>query len=169
MIKEKYSCFVYGEGGKDRAFLQKLIFQDKFQYHTKKWTFQFDNAAGNSPKDVLEKCKRASSTHSYDLVLCFIDLDKLKHDYPRGWKKEKSELENKYKNINIIWQIDNAEDEYKKALSKIGKSCNKNELNKLARKEVRKFINSEFWHRILYPIRRKEKELDKQRKLLAHS
>ncbi len=166
MIIEKYSCFIYGEGGKDRAFLQKLILLDKFLYHAKKWEFQFDNASGNSPKTVLEKCHKTSMPYSYDLVLCFIDIDKLKHDYPKAWEKEKSELERKYSNIHIIWQIENAEDEYKKGLGKISNDCKgKSALNNLAKKEIRKFINSEFWKKILNPILKKEKELDLQREL----
>ncbi len=170
MIKEKYSCYVYGEGGKDRTFLQKLISFDKFQYHARKWVFQFGNASGESPKTVLEKCNRESSPCDYDLVICFIDLDKLKQDYPKSWKKEKAKLEKRYVNISIIWQIDNAEDEYRKGLGKISKQCKgKNELNKLAKTNVQRFVNTGFWIRIFKPIQKKEKELDRQRELLANN
>lgn len=161
MITEKFSCFIYGEGGKDRTFLQKLFLLEKFQYYTQKWTFQFDNASGNSPKNILEKCHKISSPYSYDLVLCFIDLDKLKDDFPKKWKGKKEKLENQYENIHIIWQIENAEDEYKNALGKISEKCKgKYALNNLAKKEVKKFINTEFWKKILVPIQEKERELN---------
>lgn len=164
MIIEKYSCFIYGEGRKDKAFLQALISLEKFQYYSQKWVFQYSNASGNAPKVVLEKCNRESLVYSYDLVLCFIDLDKLKHDFPKKWAKEKEQLEEKYPNIHIIWQIDNAEDEYKRVLGKIGEECKgKDKLNKVAKGEIEKFINSNFWKKILAPIQRKEKTLDKQR------
>jgi len=39
----------------------------------------------------------------------------------------------------------------------------KHQLNKIAKKEVEKFINSRFWKRILTPIKNKEKELIREK------
>lgn len=151
-----YTCLLYGEGGKDRKFLNALIPLMK-DYHAKNWFFSTDNAHGSSPEVILESCKRAASGKEYDLILCFIDLDKLKHEKPQGWGLEKTRLEDRYSGIEIIWQIDNAEDEYKLVLGK--QYLGKNKINKLAVKEVRRFINSDFWKRILKPIKAKEEEI----------
>lgn len=116
IIKIKFSCLFFGEGGKDKDFLIKLI-----------------------------------------------DLDKLKMDFPMTWKKEKNRLENQYSFFKIIWQFDNAEDEYMKVLGKISK-C-KYRLNELAKRKINKFINSDFWKRVLEPIIKKEKELKLKRNI----
>jgi len=159
VIKKEYSCFVFGEGRRDKDFLVILIDLKKFKDHTQKWIFNYGNASGGSPKTVLEKCRQAIFNCNYSLVLCFVDLDKLKNDFPEKWKKEKIELEKEYSEFKIIWQIDNAEDEYKKV---IGDQCKgKHKLNKLARQKIKEFINSSFWKRILKSIKDKERELDK--------
>lgn len=158
MKKEKYSCLVFGEGKKDNNFLKTLIDLRKFKYHTSKWTFNYGNASGSSPAVVLEKCYKESFGYAYDLILCFMDIDKLKEDFPQNWKDEKKILEQKYKNIKIIWQINNAEDEYKKVLGNIE---GKHKINQKANKEVYKFINSNFWKRILKSIKDKENSLIK--------
>ena len=88
-IKRKFSCYVYGEGRKDKNFLKTLIYLRKFRYHTPKWTFNYGNASGGSAETVLKKCKNATSGHSYNLVLCFVDLDNLKSDFLKTWKKRK--------------------------------------------------------------------------------
>ncbi len=156
----RYSCFVFGEGGKDKKFLRTLIDLEKFRFHTKKWTFNYGNASGGSAKSILEKCHKEVSGYDYHLILCFIDLDDLKHDFPRTWKNEKRELEEKYCNFKIIWQLNNSEDEIKKVLGNMDVS--KNMLNKIAKEKIKKFINSDFWKRILEPIKTKEKELDQK-------
>ena len=76
------------------------------------------------------------------------------------WEIEKSYIEEKYNYIKFIWQIDNAEDEYKKVLgeSKVAK----HKLNRQAKEEIHKFINSPLWKRILGIIKEKEEELDAQ-------
>lgn len=125
LIKPKYTCFIYGEGKRDKNFLITLFNLKKFQHHSSNWIFQYDSAWGGSAKNILEKCQKESSSFSFDLILCFIDLDKLKEDFPKTWKKEKNTLEEKYPKIKIIWQINNAEDEYKKVLGNI-KSKKKN-------------------------------------------
>jgi hypothetical protein len=116
-IKEKYSCFIFGEGRKDKNFLITLFDLTKFKYHTRKWIFSYGNGHGESPKEILKKCHRESSLYSFDLTLCFIDLDKLKGDFPKT---------KDYSHIKIIWQIDNAEDEYKKGSIKKQKNKLKN-------------------------------------------
>ena len=167
IIKNKYSCLFFGEGGRDRKFLNALIDNDKFQYHTKSWFVKCDNASGNSPKIILEQCKRVTFNYSYDLILCFIDLDKLKNDFPKNWEKEEIKLEKQYSEFEIIWQIDNAEDEYRKVL---GDQCKgKHKLNKIARQKIKEFINSDFWKRILNLIKNKERELDEIRKKLKNN
>jgi len=161
-VTRKYTCYVYGEGRKDKNFLKTLINLKKFKYHTSKWFFNYGNSSGGSAKIILEKCRKVTLEYSYDLVLCFIDLDGLKTDHPKNWKKKKEDLEKSYSDFKIIWQIDNAEDEYRKVLGKLSKS--KYQTNKLAKKMVGKFINSHYWKRILKPIKEKEKEFEKQRK-----
>lgn len=152
----KYTCFIFGEGKRDKDFLTALIDLPKFKYHTSKWRFNYGNSSGGSAEIVLERCYRESSSYIFDLILCFIDLDKLKEDFPKTWNKKKKKLERRYANIKIIWQIDNAEDEYKKVLGKIK---GKHETNRQAKKQIKKFINSEFWKRILEPIKEKEESL----------
>lgn len=67
-------------------------------------------------------------------------------------------MENEYSSFTIIWQIDNAEDEYRKVLGE--QYRNKRKLNKLAKQKVDEFINSGFWNRILKPLKDKERELE---------
>lgn len=157
-IKPKHSGLIYGEGSTDKNFIVKLFELSKFKFHTKKWSFQYGNAKGSSVETVLLKCTKAALGRSYDLILCFVDIDRLKQDYKRNWEKKQRELEKKYPNIIIIWQYDKAEDEYKRVL---GESSNsKHRLNKLAKEKIKKFINSDFWRRIMEPIRNKENELE---------
>lgn len=155
-IKRKHSCFIYGEAVKDRKFLQNLTDLKKFKFHTSNWIFNFGNASGGSSKELLEKCQKEVYGYSYDLILCVIDLDHLKNDYPKSWKEEKNKLEKYFLKIVIIWQIDNLEDEFKKVLGNEHKS--KHRLNKVARERIKDFINSSYWKRILKPIKQKEKQ-----------
>jgi hypothetical protein len=127
------------------------------QYHAKNWSFQTDNAHGSSPQVILESCKRAVSGKEYDLILCFIDLDQLKLEKPIKWEREKTRLEELNLGIKIIWQIDNAEDEYKSVLGR--HQAGKHKINILAVKKIRRFVNSDFWKRILKPIKEREEAL----------
>jgi hypothetical protein len=157
-ISQKYTAFVFGEGRKDKKFLIALIELEKFKYHTRKWNdFIYGNSHGCSPEDILKDCKKATASSQFDLIMCFIDLDKLKMDYPDQWLRKQQELENKYKEFCIIWQLDCIEDEMKKVLGNIGAS--KGKLNKLAKENVKKFINSDYWRRILDAIKLREEEL----------
>lgn len=157
IIKSKYTCLLFGEGRKDKNFLNSLIELSDFSYKIENWNFRTDNAHGGSAKDILIKCKQ-SKTGGEDLILCFIDLDDLKNDYPNVWKKEKIKLEENYKDIIIIWQIDCAEDEYKKVIG--GKYKSKNKINKIIKEKIQEFKGSDFWKRIRNPILEKQKELE---------
>ena len=94
---KKYTCLVYGEGRKDKQFLIALMDLENFKYQTRKWHFSYDNASGGSPKDILKKCAQNLSGYDYDHILCFIDLDKLKTDFPTTWKNKKNNLETEYR------------------------------------------------------------------------
>ncbi len=160
ILKKKYTGLLFGEGKRDRNFLDALRGLEKFKFHTRKWSnFRTDNHHGGCAKDILVSCKK--SIRAEDLVLCFIDLDDLKNDYSGNWKEEKKKLELKYEkdNVVIIWQEDNAEEEYEKVISSI-KDKTKKQKNKIAIEKIEKFINSEFWKRILKPIKEKEEELE---------
>ena len=83
-------CGRVGEGRKDKTFIKNLSSLKKFKYHTSKWTFLLDNASGGSPETILQKCCQTSSNRDFDIVICFIDLDKLKEDFPKNWEKDSS-------------------------------------------------------------------------------
>lgn len=152
MKNKKYTCLLFGEGRKDKKFLYALSGLAKFKHHTKNWYFRFGNAHGCCASRIIELCKK-ESTGAEDVILCFIDLDDLKGDYPESWEKEMKKMEKdaSRQRIVIIWQRNNAEDEYEKVL---GKECGKgkNEKNKAAIANIEKFINSNFWKRILKPF-----------------
>jgi len=157
VVRKKYSCFIFGEGRKDTNFIKALRELSKFKYHTGNWIFSDDNASGSSAKTILEKCKRRISSHDFDLILCLIDLDDIKHKYPKSWKKEKENLEKSYSNITIIWQINSLEDELKKVIRE--QDSSKHKINKIAKENIDKFINSSYWKRILKPIQEREVKL----------
>lgn len=151
---------MFGEGKRDKDFLISLQHLEKFQYYTQLWHLNYDNASGGSAKIVLEKCHKAMANTEYDLVLCFVDLDVLIMDHPVTWKKEKEKLEEKYNRIKIIWQYNNAEEEYKRV---IGEMKGKKTIYKEAKRQIEKFINSEFWKRILEPIKEQEAILERRK------
>lgn len=150
----KYSCLIYSEGGRDSNFLAKLVELKKFKFQAKKWFFNLNHGSGSSPKKILDDCKSCSYGVANDLIVCFIDLDRLKKDSPKTWKAEQIKLEKEYPDITLFWQTDNAEDEYRKVL---GSQClSKRRVNNLASKQVEKFINSEYWGKLLRIIKDKE-------------
>ncbi len=161
---KKYTCFVYGEGRRDKNFLISLIGLDKFKYHTSKWHINYGNASGGEAMKIIDKCRKEVMGIDYDLIICFIDLDKLKTDYPDRWEDRKEQIESKYEDLNfvIIWQRDNAEEEYIRVLGNL--NVGKHKLNSLAKKKVKKFINSDFWKRILNVIQEREKDLERIRR-----
>ena len=144
---------MFGEGKRDKKFLYALSELPKFKFYTKRWFFTFGNAHGQSATDILELCKK-EKTGEENLVLCFIDLDDLKNDYGKDWKRKQKELNRDaaVEKIKIIWQINNAEEEYKNVLGREYENKGKSEINKAAIENTPKFINSEFWKRILEPI-----------------
>ncbi len=156
---EKKSCLFYGEGRKDRKFLSKLAGLDKFGYHTKDaWVFPFQTGSwhGDSPKDILIGCKNEQKDGQY--ALCFIDIDKLQHDFPVSWKDEKIQLEAEAENskVKIIWQSKDLEDEIIRVLSGGSESKarrlrrkSKHDLNKLATENIELFVNSNYWNTLL--------------------
>lgn len=158
-IIKKYTCLIFGEGRRDKKFLIALTELEKFKFHTPNWTFSYGNGSGGSVEDILQSCHRETLGRAFDLVLCFIDLDKLKKDFPRKWKTKKVEIEKNAKNlgIDIIWNRDNAEDEYRKVLGNVG--VRKHRLNEMARKQAGRFINSRLWKSILKSIKHKEQQL----------
>ncbi len=155
MIMEKLTCFVYCEGGKDRRFLQGLICELE-KFHAKKWKFNYDNASGGSANYILKKCSEVVRGTSYDVIICFIDLDRLKKENKRAWSSEKKSLEKKYSelNISIIWWEDNLEEELGRVLDEV--RCGKWRINKRAKEEMEKFKNSGPWKRILGILKKGE-------------
>lgn len=124
----KKVCLLFGEGSREKIFFRFLERTKEFENkYYKNWELEYDNAHGSACRVVLEKCINAISDKSFNLVLCFIDLDKLYTDFPRvkDCEKEKSILDQlaKKNNIIIIWQDKNHEDELKRATE--GKIKNK--------------------------------------------
>jgi hypothetical protein len=149
------TCLLYGEGRREKRFICALIALDKFKYHTRLWHEPIiDNWHGCSAKDVLENCAKRASEASFNLVICILDIDDLKNDYPNTWEQEKNNFELKYSNIEIIWQIENAEDEYEKILQVSGLS--KKEILSLAIAKIDRFVNSDYWNRVMACFQRKE-------------
>lgn len=159
-ISQKLTCLFYGEGGRDRKFLNHLIKLKKFQFHSKNFLIITANTSGGSAKTILENCQKYIQNREFDCVICFIDLDKLKHDYPDHWKIEKLKLETLYNNIKILWQMDNLEEEIIKVL-KPKKSKTKTEINSLGIKNIDKFVNSDYWKRVLKLLQNPKKPSSK--------
>jgi hypothetical protein len=109
VIKHKYSCLFFAEGRRDKDFLYALIELPQFKYYSSKWEIFTDNASGSSARFILNQCVKKTLGTEYHLVICFIDLDKLKSDYKKTWVSERKRLETEYSKIKIIWQEDNAE------------------------------------------------------------
>lgn len=146
---------LFGEGRKDTKFINNLINLKKFKDHTSPpWVFLTDHASGGSPKTVLQKCKAVTSGRDFNLVICFIDIDVLKKQYPKSWKKEIKKLEERYTEIKIFWQEENLEDEIVRVLG--GKKEKKAEVNRVAKRDIQKFINSKYWKKLLSIIKESE-------------
>lgn len=110
--KVKKTALLYGEGKQEVNFFNFLLGTKKFKDIEKDWFINTGHASGSSCKDVLEKCIKATYERSYDIVLCFIDTDKLFHDFPQTYEKQKESLESlaKENGIEIFWQKENFED-----------------------------------------------------------
>lgn len=146
---EKYTALLFGEGGKEKRYFTLFESSKKFKDKFPNWSVTFDNASGESCQVVLEKCiNHVKTNRSYDLVICFIDLDKLYSDFADKHEEKKVELENiaEQNGIRIIWQADCHEDELSRAAEKeIVKARLKQEL----KKHGAKIINSGFTKKIL--------------------
>lgn len=157
---KKHTAFFFGEGRQERKFLEALTGLKKFKDHTKNWSVNCDNGHGGSPEDILLLCCSKTINVSYDVVLCLVDLDVLKRNDPKDFSKKVSELEEKYSGrIIIVWQEDNAEDEYREVLGSKAKDKNKYDLDALAITNIAKFINTKLWYKILRTLTEKEAEL----------
>jgi hypothetical protein len=163
IISQKYTCLFYSEGKEDKDFLYALSELNQFKYYAKNWNPSFGHASGCSPRDILDQCLRESRGIAYDLIICFIDLDKLKSDCRKSdWKLEKEKLETEFSvfGIKIIWHEDNLEDEYRKVLGEDYARYGKHHLNQVAKKSASRFLNSEYWNRIKQEIKNKEFQLE---------
>ncbi len=154
-----YTCLLFGEGKDEKNFLYKITSLKKFQFHTKKWSVKIDNASGESPYVIIEKCSKIN--HGYDLTVCFIDFDIIKRDANSVRVKDELEKKAEKYEINIIWQINDLEDEFEKV---IGKIKGKREINKKAQENPDDFVNKYHWNKILNYIKREEEKLDNIKK-----
>jgi hypothetical protein len=161
--KRNFTGFFFGEGKKDKVFLFHLTEINKFKYYyASSWEFFTDHASGGSPQTVLEKCSNALVGKNYDIVICFIDIDKLKDDFPKNWEEKKIELEEKYSQFIIFWHEDKLEDEIIKVLGPVSKS--KKRINKIANKEIDKFVGSDYLKKIVNLINAREKKIREKEK-----
>lgn len=112
VLKVLKTALLYGEGKHENTFLSFLLDTEKFKVLEKDWFIDSDHASGCSAKDVLLGCIKAVEKTKRDVVLCFIDTDDLKHDFPENYAEKKTELEimAAEKNIEIVWQEKNLED-----------------------------------------------------------
>lgn len=111
--KIRKTGLLFGEGKTEYSFFNFLLKTEKFRYLESDWSLDADHASGASCDDVLRACiQRATNERSYDVILCFIDTDKLYHDFPNDHHKQKTELEAKATlyNIEILWQEEKHED-----------------------------------------------------------
>ncbi len=113
MIKKKQlkTALLYGEGTDEHTFFNFLLRSEKFLFLQKDWSFDTDHASGCSCVDILNSCIASIFGKKLDIVLCFIDTDDLKHDFPKIFEKKKLELEklaSEY-GIEIVWQVENLE------------------------------------------------------------
>ena len=151
MIKrqKKKTCLLFGEGRKEETFFSFLEKTEKFKSKFFYWSILTDHASGESPEIILQKCITVSSQIEYNLILCFIDYDKLIHDYPRNHDKKKKELDDlaESKNIKIIWQHNNHEEELSKATA--GKISGKAAMKRRLNLHEEKIVNSTFFKSII--------------------
>lgn len=145
---EKFTAYFFGEGGKEKRFFRMFENSEKFKQLLPNWVITPDNAHGESCETILNKCiASCTGNRSYDVVFCFIDLDKLTHDYGHEAEEQKARLEEKAErcsaNIYIIWQDQDHEQELSRAAGKvINKARLKQQLNN--RRNAIKIMNSGF-------------------------
>lgn len=109
--KTKKAALLFGEGRKEKTFFNFLLGTAKFRELEDEWFIATGHASGSSCRDVLDKCISAKHEREYELILCFIDTDKLAHDYPTTHEKEKEKIEAiaRENGIEIFWQESNHE------------------------------------------------------------
>lgn len=160
---EKLTVLFFGEGGKEKRFFAMVENSTKFRELLPNWSITPDNASGESCEVILTKCiSTCNGNKSYDVVLCFIDTDKLKSDYGSNSEVHKERLERKAQeceaNIHIIWQEQDHEEELSKAADR---EITKARLKKLLKTKVVeiKIMNSVFVKRIFSILTRFESDL----------
>lgn len=106
------TALLYGEGKDEYTFLSFLLGTRKFKFLENQWYIDADHASGCSCYDILMCCIKAIHNKDWDVVLCFIDTDDLKNDFPRDFKVKKIEFEKlaAENGIEIVWQEENLED-----------------------------------------------------------
>lgn len=157
---EKFTALLFGEGGKETRFFAIFEKSAKFKELFPMWSINVDHASGEACKVILEKCIRfCSSNNDFDLVLCFIDTDKLHSDFKDSHEQHKRDLEElaSSKNIIIVWQEQDHEQELSRA---IGRAINKSRLKQQLKAHEIELINSDFAKRILKHFTDYEEKLD---------
>lgn len=158
----KRTYLFYGEGRKDRKFIERISRISQFKHKIGGCSFLFGNSSGGHPSKILRECVKYISGREFDVIICFIDLDKLKEECSccrkgstkKYWVSEKTKLEDKYKEygIKIFWHEDNLEDEICRVIPRAtGKG--KSATNQMALSNITKFINSNYWKRIFLCLR----------------
>jgi len=158
-IKQKKRAFIFGEGRNDADFLRNLISLEQFRHHTPEWgtikALSSRLRPGSAPKVVLEECLKERGEATYDATICLIDLDVIKEQNPKRWKKEKDELEKRCletHSIHIIWNEDCLEDEITsvaESRARRVRSFDKGRKNQWASKNINFFINTKIYNELL--------------------
>jgi hypothetical protein len=115
---KKRPALLFGEGGKEVTFFNFLLKTEKFEFLENVWSFETGHASGSSCETVLAKCiKLKNDEREYEKVLCFIDTDKLTHDFPKSYTQKREELNARaeQEGIEIIWQESDHENELSRA------------------------------------------------------
>lgn len=147
---EKLTVLFFGEGGKEKRFFAMLENSRKFRDLLPHWAVTPDHAQGESCEVILNKCIASTANKSFDVVLCFIDLDKLNHDFGVKGQAQKLKLEEKARehNIHIIWQDQDHEQELSRAAGRVIGKDRLKQLLKTKSIEI-KIVNSPFVKRIM--------------------
>lgn len=121
---KKRPALLFGEGRKEVVFFNFLLKTDKFKFLEKEWNFETGHASGSSCEQVLRMCIQVKNDErEYEKVICFIDTDKLQHDFPESYVEKKQELEELAATEEVIihWQeIDHESELHRATAGKIG-------------------------------------------------
>ncbi len=144
----KKTCLLFGEGHREENFFVFLEGTERFKNRFSDWSIQTEHAQGEGCAVVLRKCIQVIEQREFDLVLCFIDTDKLIADYSTTHQKERVKLDNlaKEKGIKIIWQEENHEAELERATG--GKITGKAGMKGRLKRHETRLINSQFVKKI---------------------